>query len=156
MTEEKLKACKEDLLTTYKDVLCDESNDDIRAANNAMCLVCLLHKFATFLRYKVIPSADWARKWFEDEKDLLNQCGVYLDQVAVLINPAETSIVLMGNSEVTLLVNQPDLYNVTLQDASTLHISAADVTSVTVREKGTGTTNIISQGIHSKIKIHKI
>lgn len=156
MKRNKLEACKQDLLSTYKEQLCNESVASIKAAQTPEEFVNILHEFDTFLMYQALPDAEWSRKWFLGEKPLLNKCGVYLDQVVSINNPECRKLILMGDSHVTLTCSTPNIFNISLQECSTLNLITVGVTSVTVREKGTGKANILLRSKQSIIKIHKI
>ena len=156
MTQERLEACKADLLESYKEDLCEESIEAIQQASTPEQLVRILHQFATFLAYKAIPKAEWARKWFSDETELLNSCGVYLDQKVILVDPEERSLVAIGNTHLSLSLTKAHIWNISLQDESDMVLSTYGVNSAVVREKGTGKTTVLFQSSESKIKIHTI
>ena len=156
MTQEQLLLCKQDCLEVYKEYLCEESLDAINKAATPEEFVRILHQFAIFLAYKAIPKADWVRKWFNNEKDLLNQCGVYLDQIVSVNNPKEKSIVLLGMSDMQLLLSDADIWNVTVQDDSQLKLVLQGVVSCNVREKGTKETQIVYKDRFSRVKIRRV
>jgi len=156
MTTEQFLICKADFLATYKDILCNESTEDIQASQTPVQFIRLLHKFATFLRYKAIPSAEWARQWFKDETQLLNECGVFLDQILSLKDPDERSLILLGTSNLHITYTLPRLCNLTLQDDSTASLLLFNTAHCTVREKGTQHAEIITCNKPATVKIHRL
>ncbi len=155
MTQEQFTACKSNFLATYGEILCEDSLSAIEKANTPQAFIMLLHEFATFLRYKVLPSAEWARKWFGSDVETLNECGVYLDQTLALEDPQCQSLVLLGTSDVMVTLNK-GVHNITLQDESNVRLIVFGVARCTVREKGKGHATEVYCENPKDIKIHKI
>ncbi|MCM1576969.1 MAG: hypothetical protein NC035_08330 [Bacteroides sp.] len=156
MTSYQFELCKKDFLATYGDMLCEESYSLIDKAGTPSDFINLLHTFAVYLRYKVIPSAEWSRKWFIKELPLINSCGVYLDQIAAVKDPDSSSLVLIGNCSLNVMYTRPIKNNITLQDESNVKLIMYGAACCTVREKGTGKTTIINCNKPAQVKIHKI
>ncbi|MBR1809610.1 MAG: hypothetical protein IJ776_09535 [Paludibacteraceae bacterium] len=146
MTQDYFKRMVADLKATYKDQLCEESLADIDAATTLADFIGVLKKYAAFLKYKNIPKADWARKWFGEYLEEANEQGCYLDQ-RVLIQAPQQPIVLFGDSVANLTIAENGLYSVTCQDNSQLFIFAISPCVLRVRLK--------DESIAHKAYIHK-
>ena len=155
ITQEYLEAMKADLLTTYAEDLCAESHIDIANANNVAAFISVLDKYTAFLKYKSIPTVEWARKWFDNYKKEAEECGCYLDVVRTITNPS-TPITLFGTAQVVLVVNEPHIFRVTTQDDSQLRISAYGTCAVNVRQKDNSKVNILHKDNSSIVKIRKV
>ena len=155
MTQEYFEALKADMLTTYAVDLCEESVADIKAANNVMAFIAILNKYTAFLNYKCIPEIDWVRKWFGNYKRDAEDCGCYIDCVRFVTNPA-LPITLYGTANVTLIVSEPHIYQVTTQDESHLQINAVGEAVVNVRQKQQSEVKVLDQSKTSIIKIRKV
>ncbi|MBO4550140.1 MAG: hypothetical protein J5733_05360 [Bacteroidaceae bacterium] len=151
-----MKACKADIIETYKEQLCTESLEALEKAKTPDELVSILHKFATYLHYKTLPDVEFGRKWFGNELDLLNRNGIYLDQILHVKDPEQKSLIMFGDCHITLMLTKPSIWNVSLQDDSSLSLLTYGTCSAIVREKGSGHTKILHKNPQSVIKIRKI
>ncbi len=155
MTQDYFKQMVADLKATYKDQLCEESLADIDAAPTLADFIGVLKKYAAFLKYKNIPKAEWARKWFGDYLEEANAEGCYLDQRIYLQNP-QIPIVLFGDCAANLMIQENGLYSITCQDNSQLFIFAMSPCFLRVRLKDGSTAH--KAYIHKKaqVKIRKV
>ena len=155
MTTDYFNRLKADLLTTYAADLCEESLADIQAATTVQEFIAVLNKYTAFLKYKCIPEIGWVRKWFGDYKRDAEECGCYLDSMAVVTDPKQP-LTLYGTASVTLFVSEPHLYQVTTQDDSRLQIDANGVAAVNVRQKHNSKVIVLNKAKTATIKIRKV
>lgn len=155
MTTEYLQQMKADLLSTYRDELCEASIADINRAATLQEFIDVLHTYSAFLAYKSIPKIDWVRKWFADYKDEAEALGCYIDRVVSVTNPT-TPVIAYGRSNISLIVTKAGLYNITLQDDSYCSIVAYYASMIRVRQKDNSQAHIIHQDNRSVIKIRKV
>ena len=152
-----LDVIKADLLSEYKDELCEDSVNAILAATTLDDFISLLHEFSLNLNYKRIPKVDWVRKWFSttEMKQIANDKGVYFEGVHSVVNP-KTPLVVMGDAQIMFNCNAPHVYNIVLQDSSKCSITSFYTCVVKVRQKDNSECAILHKDRLSQVKIRKI
>jgi len=155
ITKKYLEACKKDFMHEYKDLLCEESIDDIQAASNIEQFIAVLKKYMVFVGMKPYPTTEWVRHWFKSEIETINHHGVYLDQAVCLTNPQE-KMIFFGNCGATITFAQPKRWDIMLYGHSMLNIVARGVCEVVVRQKDQSYAQVAFKDDASRVKIHKI
>lgn len=148
---------KQDFLDTYRKDLCEDSLDDIHNANDVDTFIAILHKYLHFLKYKFIPTIDWARKWFLDYTEEINAHGVYLDQIVTITDHPSESVVLLGKCRANVFCTEPKTTYFTLQDESKISVFAYNYACCVVRLTAPTTdAMVMQQSPYAHIKIRRL
>ena len=115
----------------------------------------IVSKYAAFLRYQTIPSADWVRDWLGAYADECADLCCYIDCYTTVTNP-ERDVIACGNTRLALIFSQPKVFNVYMHDTSRCSIVAVGTSLVRVRTKGSSSADIISKSRTAKVKIRKL
>lgn len=150
-----IEEIKQDFLSEYSDVLCDESVEDINNTETLESFVGVLKKYMCFVYAKPIPTSLWVRKWFANDKDEINKYGVYLDQSLSLTNPEE-KLVLFGSCGATMVFTEPKLWNIMLCETSMITIMADGVCDISIRKKDNSSVMVTKRTNGARIKVHDI
>lgn len=152
-----LEQIKADMLTTFKDELCEESVIAINKASTMEEFIGLLSYFYTFLKYKELPTIEWVKKWFGnlELRKVARENGVYFDGWNSISNPTKP-IVVMGDAKLSVYIGDARVYNIYTKDSAVCEITTFSNCFVKVRQKAQSKVNILHKHNLSRIKINKI
>lgn len=148
-----------DFLEHFGNSLCEESRDEVSVAKDLPTFIALLHRYMHYLCYKhlEVPTVEWAREWFADYKQELNENGVFLDQILALEEPTTDSVILLGATNINVIMTKSRTVEFTLENESTLNIVAYYSARCNVQLKGAASkANIVHKSPYANIKIRKI
>ena len=147
---EELKA---DFLACYGKTICKEARGEVERSADLKQAFEVLHKNLVYLTDRHIPEVVWLRKWFADDKRSLNECGMYLDQLTILHNPQHKSVILYGNSEVTIVLDDTEFYHITTQDNAVARVIAREWSICHLHSKGESKVELLYKGENAKVKM---
>lgn len=153
MTEDKFQRLKADLFAKYGKFFCEDAIADINAANNIIALISVLHKYAWDTWHKDYTATRWLRKWFEDDLEVFNENGCYLDQVVTLTNPDMKTLMFFGKCFANVIYTEPLVSSLYVQDEARLNICAQNVCSLSVYTKSQAQSSVLYKHRNAQIKI---
>ncbi len=159
MSTNDYKQMRADFLEQFGSSLCQESRDEVADAPTLKAFIALLHRYMHFLCFKglKVPTTEWVRKWFRNELAELNKNGVFLDQILALEDPATDSVILLGTTNINVILTKSRTVEFTLEDSSQLHIVAYYSACCNVRLKSADSNaNIIHKTNNAKVKIRRV
>lgn len=156
MTQEQFQRMKKDFLTTYQADLCEESREFVEKADTPQAFLRILGEFVAHIGMKDLPTIEWTRKWFKNDISLLNECGVYLDQVCTIENTDQPFIFLFGDCVVTFSQKRSHFCRIMARDNSKINLLLFAAGSTIVRLHGNASQYTIHKDYSHVLKIHKI
>lgn len=154
MTHERFLEIKHDFVDKYRDMLCDESMEDIACSYDWPSFVAVLRKYMAFNNYKPFPDAEWARKWFAADKQSINEEGIYLDQMVNVKNP-DKYIMCYGDCTGVITITEGGRHYVMLQDKSSINLFMNSQAVVFVKLKGDARVWEMMKAKGSILKVRK-
>lgn len=133
MTRKEFIKMREDFLTNYGDRLCDNGMRDVSNSKDAGEFISLLHKWQWNIHD--YPTTEWVRKWFANEKELLNANGFYLDQKDKSITNPSQDLVFFGDCDCSVILTMNRLYSVVLYDNAKISLCAYGSSMARIRGK---------------------
>ena len=155
MIQDQLEEIKADLKKEFAEELCEESLAYIDKANTPRELASVLWTYMVVLACKPIPTVEWMRKWFANNKEELNEYGMYLDQGGVVNNP-QSNIVCFGLCNLSFNFSEPRVWNILSYGSSTLLLNTHTICNVNVRAKDDTVAIVGSKHSGSIIKIRRV
>ncbi len=155
MTQERYETIKADFVNQYRNLLCEESMVDIRAAHDWHSFVSVLRKYMAFNTYRPFPDVEWVRKWFAEDKEPLHDESIYLDEMVVETAEPDSRILCYGACTGTVIYKCPGKHHVLLQDQSKLDILAFGNAVVFVKLKGEASAFVLSRNKSAIVKTRR-
>lgn len=155
MISERFEEIKTDLKKEFAEELCEESLAYVEKASTPRELAGVLWTYMVVIACKPIPTVEWMRKWFSNDKEELNEYGMYLDQVGVVDNP-QSNIVCFGLCNLTFNFSEPRVWNILSYGSSTLLLNTHTICNVNVRVKNGAAAVVGSKFNGSIIKIRRV
>lgn len=101
---------------------CPESVRAVRSCKTIKNLVCVLNSFMSAMKHKRFPNADYMRKFFIDDLELINKFGIYIDQEVNIIDKPNTW--LFGKCTGSVSSTKIEIQRIVINDDSAITINA--------------------------------
>lgn len=156
MTPKQFERMKADFLKTYKADLCEDSVEFVERADTPQAFLRILGEFVAHIGMKDLPTIDWARKWFRNDISLLNDSGIYLDQITTIKDTDQPFIFLFGNCNIMYAQKYAHFTRILARDNSSISLLLYGCGTTILRLHGEAKHNLHHKDISHTLKIHNI
>ena len=124
MTKERFIEAKKVLLQSMLEDKehCPESIRAVRSCKTIRNLINVMNSFMPAMKHKRFPTAEYMRKYFIEELDLINQFGIYIDQEVNIIDKPYTW--LFGKCTGNISSSKIEIQRIVVNDNSNITINA--------------------------------